>query len=220
MMFAGHAFTCHPSGLLYWPAQKLAVVADLHLEKGSHFAKRGFFVPPYDSRETLGKLNDALNALDAEKLMVLGDTFHDATGFARLTPDDSAAFLKLAAYSPIWVRGNHDGAYVPPGFEGCDERVIENIVFRHEAAAHAQGFEISGHFHPKAEVEHKGGRISRPCFVEDGQRMILPAFGAYTGGLLVSEPAIASLFPNGHSVHMLGAARVFTLPPPLKSASH
>lgn len=211
LRIGNHEFTMHPSGILYWPAHKLAIVADLHLEKGSHFAKRGFFIPPYDSRETLRKLALALDELSPERLIVLGDTFHDATGFARLAPEDVGAFLKLAVYKPIWVRGNHDGEYVPPGFEGCDVYEVEDVVFRHEALTHSEGIEISGHFHPKADVVHKGARITRRCFIEDGARLILPAFGAYAGGLLVSDKVFATLFPRGYRLHLLGTARVFTL---------
>lgn len=216
--FAGHAFLLHPSGVLYWPDQRLAIVSDLHLEKGSFLARRGFFVPPYDSRDTLNRLAAALADVAPERLLVLGDTFHDAKGFLRLAAQDLATFETLRAYQPIWVRGNHDGAFVPPGFIDYDEIAIGNVIFRHEALADDHGYEISGHFHPKADIEHKGAKISRRCFVEDGRRMILPAFGSYTGGLSATDSAIARFFPDGFRLHVLGQARVFSITAPRQAS--
>lgn len=208
--FGGQEFVLHPSGLVFWPAQGLAIVADLHLEKGSHFAQRGYFVPPYDTRETLLRLASVLAQLKPNRLLVLGDTFHDAKGFARLLPADRALFDALGAFAPIWVIGNHDGDFVPPGFTGHSEFVLEGITFRHQAGAGGD-FEVSGHFHPKAEMTHKGARLSRRAFVHDHRRLVLPAFGSYAGGLSVTDPAIAGLFPQGYQLHVLGTSRVFTV---------
>lgn len=218
LRLGNHVFEMHPSGLLRWPAQKISIVSDLHLEKGSHFARRGYFVPPYDSRETLQRLNQVLTAFSPERLIVLGDTFHDAEGFSRLSAEDTALFLKLTDYKPIWVRGNHDGEYVPPGFEGCDIYEQDGVMFRHEAAPHYAGVEISGHYHPKADVVHKGTRITRRCFVEDGKRVIMPAFGSYAGGLPVTNKAFATLFPDNRRLHLLGSAKIFSIREDQKSA--
>ncbi len=210
--FGHHDFVLHHSGLLFWPAENLAVVADLHLEKGSHFAQRGFFVPPYDTRETLSRLGGVLAQLKAKHLLVLGDTFHDKSGFERLMPGDRVLFDALSAYAPVWVRGNHDGDFVPPGFAGHDVFEIAGITFRHEAGEGGD-FEISGHFHPKADIVHKGARVSRRSFVSDNRRMILPAFGSYAGGLSVTDPVFAGFFPEGYRLHLLGQTRVFALDP-------
>lgn len=208
----GQEFVLHHSGLMVWPAQNLAIVSDLHLEKGSHFAQRGYFVPPYDTRETLSRLGGVLSQLKVKRLLVLGDTFHDAKGYARLMPGDRALFEALSVYDPVWIMGNHDGDFVPPGFAGHKDITIGGIAFRHEAGE-SDIFEISGHYHPKADITHKGARLSRRAFVSDARRMIMPAFGSYAGGLSVTDPAITGLFPQGYRLHVLGSARVFALDP-------
>ena len=208
--FAGHEFTLHPSGVLHWPERELLIVSDLHLEKGSHFAQRGFFLPPYDSDETLQRLLAVTAVLAPKRIVLLGDSFHDAQGFQRLNDNARALFNELHCFDPVWVTGNHDGGFVPEGFEGCDDYTMDNITFRHEAQT-GQGYEISGHYHPKADLVHKGARLSARCFIEDGRRMIMPSFGAYTGGLVVTHPSISGLFPNGHTLHVLGSTRVISL---------
>ena len=131
----------------------------------------------------------------------------------RLMPADLALFETLHAYDPIWVRGNHDGDFVPPGFTAHDEIVIDTITFRHEAGQ-PDRFEISGHYHPKADITHKGARLSRRAFIHDAVRMIMPAFGSYAGGLSVTDQAIAGLFPKGYRLHVLGTSKVFALDMP------
>ncbi len=208
--FGHQHFVMHPAGLLYWPAQGFAIVSDLHLEKGSHLARRGFFVPPYDTHATLTRLLGVLAHMQPQRLLVLGDTFHDAQGFARMNGADMALFETLGRYKPLWVRGNHDGEYVPAGFEGCDTYRAGDIVFRHEATQ-APDLEISGHYHPKADIRYKGALVSRRCFIEDGRKIIMPAFGAYTGGLSIRDPAIMRFFTQGYRLHLLGEERIYSL---------
>lgn len=193
--FGGHEFLLHPSGVLFWPEKSLVIVSDLHLEKGSHFALRGFFLPPYDTKETLIRLHSVLNELSAQKILVLGDTFHDVKGFFRLPAEERKLFDKLLRYEPIWIKGNHDGDFVPSGFKAFKSLVLGGLVFNHEAKAGTR-LEISGHFHPKVEIVHKKARISRPCFIEDGNKMILPSFGAYTGGLPVTHASFRHILQN------------------------
>ena len=206
--FGGHTFLLHPSGVLHWPEKSLAIVSDLHLEKGSHFANRGFFLPPYDTQETLTRLHSVLNALNTRQILVLGDTFHDAKGYDRMPSEESGLFSKLLNYHPIWITGNHDGDFVPPGFKAFRSLVLGGIVFNHEAKE-GMRLEISGHYHPKVDITHKQARISRPCFIEDGNKMILPSFGAYTGGLSITNPSIAAHFFNpriyaiGNKIYLL-----------------
>jgi DNA ligase-associated metallophosphoesterase len=192
VVFGGHEFLMHPSGILFWPLRSMAIVSDLHLEKGSHFAKRGYFLPPYDSHETLVRLFDVFQELKPENTLILGDTFHDEHGFNRLHFDSRALFKMLLNYNPIWITGNHDGDFVPKGFSAHTSLKIENITFNHQAAVGIE-HEISGHYHPKVDIFHLNARVSRPCFIEDGNKMILPAFGAYTGGLSIQDKAIMRL---------------------------
>jgi len=212
---AGERLLLDAGGLLAWPAMRTLVVADLHFEKGSAFAAAGRFLPPYDTRETLARLTLALRRWRPARLVALGDSFHDRGGAARL-PDTEAATLArlLKGIETIWVLGNHDPA-PPAGLPGTAlaEWTAGPLLFRHQARpGRVPAGEISGHFHPKAAMPTRAGAITRPCFVADAHRLILPAFGAYTGGLAVEEAAIAGLFPRGGRVFLLGQERLFSRP--------
>ena len=203
-----------PCGVVFWPARRTLVVSDLHLEKGSHFAARGYFVPPYDTRETLSKLALAMRRYGPSRLILLGDSFHDALGCQRMAPADCAALGRLLASvaEVVWVLGNHDPV-APVGLPGLAVEVMTDgpLTFRHEADPRAAG-ELSGHFHPKATLPTRAGPVTRPCFATDGRRVILPAFGAYTGGLDLRDPALCGLFPRGGRAFMLGTDRLFSVP--------
>ncbi len=214
---AGERVMLDPAGVLYWPAAKLLAVADLHLEKGSACARRGALVPPWDSRMTLDRLVKRVGFWRPEIVVALGDSFHDRDGPARLPAIEADRLRRIAAAARLfWVLGNHDP--VPPeGLPGehGDSFQLGPLSFRHESRgdrmrAGSGGAEICGHHHPKARVATRGGSISRPCFVADAGRMIMPAFGAYTGGLDVLHPAIAELFPGGGRAFLLGAERLFS----------
>lgn len=209
---AGERLMLDPAGGLFWPEQALLAVSDLHLEKGSSFARRGSLLPPWDTRATLDRLLLLLRRWQPRILVALGDSFHDGAAAARL-PGAEAARLRAiaAALRLIWVRGNHDPA--PPGGlggESAETFALGPLSFRHQAESKATPGEISGHFHPKATVPARGTAVCRPCFVADGRRLMLPAFGAYTGGLDVRDPAIARLFPRGGRVFLLGQERLFS----------
>lgn len=208
--FGHHEFILHHSGVLFWPSEGLLVVSDLHLEKASHFAKRGYFLPPYDSHETLVRLYKVCADLEPRQILLLGDCFHDPGGHDRLPSSERGLFEQLKIYDPIWIQGNHDGDCAPPGFAAYANYERADIVFRHEAGPD-DAFEISGHFHPKVEVEHKGAVISRRCFVEDGRKLILPSFGSYTGGLSVAAPPINGIFKKSPRVYALGKNRLYRL---------
>tara|TARA_R100001143_G_scaffold52368_3_gene47432 strand:- start:68665 stop:69375 length:711 start_codon:yes stop_codon:yes gene_type:complete len=201
-------------GSLYWPDRNTLVVADLHLEKGSAFASRGQMLPPYDSRATLAALTTTLTRLRPDRVICLGDSFHDAQASDRLPPQDRAVLGKLVADADwIWIAGNHDPA--PPADLGGRVHahwVDGPLVFRHEAEHGSIAGEISGHFHPKASVQTRARRLSARCFIEDGKRLILPAYGSYTGGLSVWHPAISGLFPKGFSVHLASGRSVVRVP--------
>ncbi|OYW09779.1 MAG: phosphoesterase [Rhodospirillales bacterium 12-71-4] len=214
MHMAGERLMLDPAGCVAWPAQKLLAVADLHLEKGSSFAARGRFLPPYDTRETLDRLALVLRRWRPQRLVLLGDSFHDRHGCARLPPAECAALARMLAgvEEVVWVLGNHDPD-PPVGLPGvaAAEWRLAPFTFRHIAAPGATA-EISGHFHPKATMPTRAGAVTRPCFLGDGRRLLLPAFGAYTGGLEVRDPAIAALFPRGGRAFLLGAERLFSFP--------
>jgi DNA ligase-associated metallophosphoesterase len=191
----------------------MLVVADLHLEKGSSFARRGSLLPPWDTKVTLDRLALLLRRWKPRTVVALGDSFHDADGSGRLPSDEVARLASIAASVQfVWVQGNHDPS--PPagvGGEWVESFATGSLTFRHEALARASG-EISGHYHPKATIPARAGSVTRACFVTDARRVLLPAFGAYTGGLDVRDPAIARLFPRGGRAFLLGKDRLFSFP--------
>jgi DNA ligase-associated metallophosphoesterase len=211
--FAGERLMLDPAGALVWPAAGMLVVADLHLEKGSSFAHRGSLLPPWDTKVTLDRLALLLRRWKPRTVVALGDSFHDADGSGRLPHDEVARLASIAASVQfVWVQGNHDPS--PPagiGGEWVESFATGSLTFRHEALARASG-EISGHYHPKATIPARAGSVTRACFVTDARRVLLPAFGAYTGGLDVRDPAIARLFPRGGRAFLLGKDRLFSFP--------
>jgi hypothetical protein len=203
-----------PSGALVWPEHALVVVADLHLEKGSALAGRGTLLPPYDTRTTLAALAAVLARWAPRTVISLGDGFHDDQASARLAAADRARLRTLvAAHDWIWLAGNHD-PHPPADLGGRCEAALEiaGTVLRHLPSAAPLRPEIAGHLHPCARVTVRGRRLARPCFVQGGRRMLLPAFGSYAGGLDVFDPAIESLFEPDFEVALLGAGRVHPLP--------
>ncbi len=206
---AGHRLMLDPAGALWWPEQHLLAVADLHLEKGSACAARGHLVPPWDTRTTLDRLALLLHRYHPRTVLALGDSFHDSGGAGRLMAADTARLRSMAqAHGFVWLLGNHD-PLPPEGIPGATAEWWEagGIVFRHQAGG--GGPEICGHHHPKASVATRAQTVTRPCFVASAQRLMLPAFGAYTGGLDIRHPAIARLFPRGARAFLLGRERLF-----------
>lgn len=206
---AGHRLMLDPGGALWWPDRRLLAVADLHLEKGSACAVRGHLVPPWDTRATLDRLAVLIRRYTPETVLALGDSFHDSGGAGRLMPADAARLHGMAAsHQFIWLLGNHD-PLPPEGMPGTTAEWWEagGIVFRHQAGG--SGPEVCGHHHPKASIPTRAQTITRPCFVAGPQRLMLPAFGAFTGGLDVRHPAIAKLFPRGARAFLLGRERLF-----------
>jgi uncharacterized protein len=213
---AGAVFHADLNGALLWPDESTLVVADLHLEKGSSYASRGRpqFLPPYDTSATIGRLEQLLNRHNPRRVICLGDSTHDSGAADRM---DIANAERIGAMTTgrdwIWITGNHDPE--PPSNWGGSvlrEVSIGNVTFRHQAGAAApdtDSGEVSGHFHPTASVRTRAARISARCFALDGRRLLLPAFGAYAGGLNVLDPAIARLFDLAFDVVMLGRRRLF-----------
>jgi DNA ligase-associated metallophosphoesterase len=212
---AGERLLLDPHGALFWPEQRLLAVADLHLEKGSGAAVRGSLLPPWDTHATLERVAGLVRRYAPRVIVALGDSFHDRNGSARLQSGDAARLRAITRSVErfVWVLGNHDPS--PPadfGGQAAAAWIEAGLVFRHQAAKEGPPGEISGHFHPKAQVAARGGTVTRACFVCDGRRLILPALGAYTGGLDVRAPAIARLFPGGGRVFLLGRDRLFGFP--------
>jgi DNA ligase-associated metallophosphoesterase len=181
-----------PSGALWWPDRATLIIADLHLEKGSSFARKGTLLPPYDTATTLARLLALVERYRPARIVALGDSFHDGEASSRLAPADRAALGALTRSTEfLWIAGNHDPAPCPSlgGTILAEGNVLDGLVLRHQAEAVPQGPELSGHFHPKASIGVHGRRVSCRCFVADDRRIILPAFGAYAGGLNVRDVA-------------------------------
>jgi uncharacterized protein len=209
---AGERLMLDPAGALFWPATALLAVSDLHLEKGSSYARRGQLLPPWDTHATLDRLVLLLRRYKPRIVVALGDSFHDVDGAGRLPAGELTRLKAMTgAHRFIWVQGNHDPA-PPRGVAGewTEAFAISTLVFRHQGTVAAQPGEICGHHHPKAAVPARGGSVSRPCFVADTHRLMMPAFGAYAGGLDVRDPAITRLFPRGGRVFLLGRERLFS----------
>jgi hypothetical protein len=213
LRFAGADFALDLSGALWWARERVLAVADLHLEKGSSYAANaGRLVPPYDTAQTLRRLSAAITRLRPDTVICLGDSFHDRHAGTRIAAADVAVLRGLCAGRRwIWISGNHDPA-PPPEFGGeiVPEIQIGPLMFRHQAARDGVN-EISGHFHPVASLSVRGRGLRRRCFTVGHQRMIMPAFGAYAGGLNVLDPAVSVLFPMGFEVHVLGDSKVHRL---------
>src|SRR5689334_18632276 len=212
--FAGETFSATADGALYWPARQTLLVADLHLEKASWFARLGQFLPPYDSHATLTALAAEVDRTGATRLCCLGDSFHDRFGCDRLPA--SARELLSALTSRLdwtWIVGNHD-----PGFaDHCGGRIEEEveiggIILRHEAARDETRPEISGHFHPKLRLNLKGRRVSRRCFVSSQSKIIMPAFGSLTGGLDAHHPEILGSVGGGAAALVPVSDRLLRFP--------
>jgi DNA ligase-associated metallophosphoesterase len=209
---AGVTLHADLSGALYWEEQQLLVVSDLHLEKGSSFAMRGTLLPPYDTIATLGRLGAVIARHDPRTVIALGDSFHDRNAHERLSQPNREVIAALQLRRDwIWISGNHDPA-LPSDLGGvvAQEVAIGRIVFRHEPTGAAG--EIAGHLHPKARVSTRGRSMERRCFASDGERAIMPAFGAYTGGLNIRDAAFARIFQTlGFVAHVLGDRRLHAI---------
>lgn len=207
----GEALRPLPEGALWWPARETLIVSDLHLEKGSAYARRGQMLPPYDTATTLAALARLMARLRPATLLSLGDSFHDRGAELRLSEPDMTAIRALTAVTDwVWVEGNHDPD--PPahlGGRAAKSLELGPLSFRHEPSG-AVG-EIAGHLHPAAKIRRRGRTVRRRCFVTDGERLVMPAMGAFTGGLNVRDAAFETVFPGDKMAFALGQGRVFAL---------
>jgi DNA ligase-associated metallophosphoesterase len=209
----GVPFTADASGALFWDDEKLLVVSDLHLEKGSSFATRGILLPPWDTAATLAQLAAVISRYDPKTVIALGDSFHDEDAHARVSdPDRETIAAMQAGRDWIWIEGNHDPK-PPASLRGsvAVEIAIGPVCFRHQPTGAAG--EIAGHLHPKARVATRARSIERRCIATDGVRAVMPSFGAYTGGLSIRDRAFAKIFATlEFTVHLLGDNRLHAMP--------
>ncbi len=207
---AGEALILTTSGAAYHPRSRTLLVADLHFEKGSAFARRGAFLPPYDTRTTLRRLARLCVAIDPAEIISLGDAFHDVEAESRMDRGDAELLAGLVSGRRwTWILGNHDPA-PPARFAGVveTERQLGTLLLRHEPTESAAPGEVAGHLHPCARVNAERMSIRRRCFITDGERLVLPAFGAYAGGLNVLDPAFSALFKD-FTVFLMGGQGVY-----------
>jgi uncharacterized protein len=214
ILIAGERVVCDRRGVLFAPELELLVVSDLHLEKGSSYARRGALLPPYDTATTLQHLAAVIDQYRPRRVISLGDSFHDGEGAARLPEIFRQALETLMAGRDwFWVAGNHD-PQAPAGLPGetVSEIHVGGLSFRHEPSAIPVEGEIAGHLHPCARIVQRGRSVRRRCFASDGSRIVMPAFGAYTGSLNVLDRAYHGLFDwEKFRAYMLGSNRIFSI---------
>ena len=214
LSFAGQEFFATPEGALHWPAEGALLVADLHLEKASWFARLGQFLPPYDSLVTLQALEREIERTEVRRLYCLGDSFHDRFGCDRLPSSARELLASMTAKLDwVWIVGNHDVGFI----DHCGGRIEEEcevagIILRHEAEESDPRPEMSGHFHPKLRLSLRGRSVSRRCFVASATKLILPAYGAFTGGLDAGHPEIVKKVGTGASALVPSSDRLLRFP--------
>lgn len=217
LVLAGVELTALASGALWWPEARLLAVADLHLEKGASFAARGAMLPPYDTQDTLQRLGAEIERWKPAHVVALGDSFHDkgAVDRACATTIDLLSAAVASVGDWIWISGNHDPSPEGPwGGQVAESLAVGPLLFHHQAEADAPIGEVSGHFHPKTRINLGPRSISGGCFLFDGAKLILPAFGAYAGGLDIRDPAITSLFPRGFKAFLTARGRILPVATP------
>ena len=212
LIVAGHAMRPLPAGALYWEEERTLLVADLHLEKGAAFAALGMLLPPYDTRATLDRLTKVIDAVQPARVVALGDSFHRSDFAANFPREDLETLLTLQRGREwFWICGNHD-PHLPASIGGtvCATLTIRKVTLRHEPSPAPSSREVAGHLHPVARIARRGAVIRRRCFATDGDRVVMPAFGAYAGGLNVRDEAFAPLF-HRHRLEtwMMGRANVY-----------
>lgn len=204
----------HAVGAMFLEQTSTLVVSDLHLEKGSAFARRGYLLPPWDTLATLKILGSVIGYFNPRIIVTLGDNFHDRQG-SKLMPAEFRAMIVALARSRdwVWINGNHDpdGPCDLPGIS-ADMLAHQGLVFRHEPSAGLNPGEVSGHLHPSATLRRYEKSVRRPCFASDGSRLVMPSFGVTTGGLDLGHQVFAGLFDRQQLVaHLLGRERVYAV---------
>jgi metallophosphoesterase superfamily enzyme len=207
--FAGHTLTLCPEGTLYWGAESMLVVADLHLERATPSGRR-LFLQAHDPRETLARLRRIIRRSGASRILFLGDSFLSADGPESLGLAERDLLEDICgALQAIWIHGAR-GGWIPPRARSCGVFSLSGLTFRHQASPDCSG-EISGHFQPRAPARKGGCADTDRCFIEDGRKLIMPSFGDFTGGTDMSAPVMAAHFPRGFTAHVLGMKKIHSL---------
>ena len=210
--FNKHKFQITKEGILFWFEKKIAIISDLHLEKGTGYAPTGQFLPPYDSEETLTKLFNLTKQHDIKKIILLGDTFHDKNALSRMSKKVTSLFKNLLnKYEVIFVLGNHEDNMEFENITFFDEYVLDGIHFIHQASK-KNIYQISGHYHPIATVRTGSKKITGKCFIQLKYNLILPSFGVYTGGLNIKNRIFKEIFKKEPSIYFLGKKAVYKYP--------
>ena len=210
--FNNHIFQISKEGILFWFDKQIAIIADLHLEKGSSFVPSGQFLPPYDSEETLIKLLDIIKKHNIQKVILLGDTFHDKNAVSRMSKRVTNLFEKfIKKYEVIFVLGNHENNMNLENIKFFDEYILDGIHFVHQASK-KNVYQISGHYHPVATIRTGSKKITGKCFIQQKYNLILPSFGVYTGGLNIKSRIFKKIFKNEPIIYFLGKRSVYKFP--------
>ncbi|MDC0548906.1 ligase-associated DNA damage response endonuclease PdeM [Alphaproteobacteria bacterium] len=212
--FNNHEFKINNDGILFWLEKKIAIVSDLHLEKGSSFASLGQFIPPYDSEETLKKLINFLKTHEVQTIILLGDTFHDGGALNRMSSKVKSIFDSLVEnYEIIFVLGNHENKMKSAFIKFYERYIVDDIHFLHEAVLEKK-YQISGHFHPVASLKIDSKKITEKCLIHSENYLIMPAFGEFTGGLNINNPVFKPFLNRNYYIYFLTKKSVY------KFASH
>ena len=207
--FNNHKFQISKEGILFWFDKQIAIIADLHLEKGSSFGPSGQFLPPYDSEETLNKIFKTIKNHKIKTIILLGDTFHDKNAFDRMSEKVFILFKSLIEkYEVIFILGNHESKFEIGRINFLNEYVIDDIHFIHQALP-TSIFQISGHFHPVASVKSSIKKITAKCLLHTNNHIILPSFGQYTGGLNINNPVFKPFINNDSKIYMLTKKSIY-----------
>lgn len=214
--FSGQSFLLSSDRALYWPAQRALIVADLHLEKASWYARTGQPLPPYDSHDTLDRLMALAREAGAERIWCLGDSFHDPDVAARIDASVARRLHQLTdGWQVVWIAGNHDGLTGNAwGGSVADEQIVDSVILRHQSLTNEARPELTGHFHPKLRLNLRGHHVARACFAGDDRRLILPAFGSLTGGLDVADPVIGAVFGGPYRAILVADGKLLSIPMP------
>ncbi len=212
--FGGTDIELDGEGFLWLPHKKILVVSDIHFEKSTFFSKFGTFLPPYDTLNDLQRLYDKINFYRPDKFIALGDSFHDLKAFERMKSEEKSLLNNIinSVGEWVWITGNHDEVIEGVNGKYHDEYFAENINFTHIAQPEYEGFEISGHYHPKVKVNISGHTISAPCFLISGKKIIMPSFGSFTGGLFINHAELLQLIPEEErNIFAIKQGRVFPI---------
>ena len=212
--FNNHEFKINNDGVLFWLEKKIAIVSDLHLEKGSSFASLGQFIPPFDSEETLKKLINFFKTHEVQTIILLGDTFHDRGALNRMSSKVKSIFDSLVEnYEIIFVLGNHENKMKSAFIKFYERYIVDDIHFLHEAVLEKK-YQISGHFHPVASLKINSKQITEKCLIHSENHIIMPAFGEFTGGLNINNPVFKPFLNRNYYIYFLTKKSVY------KFASH